>query len=189
MEQITTSGVQYAGFWKRVLAAILDGLLVGAAAWILGGSGGFGNMGWGHMSGSYGDGYGYGMMRGGWSNASNDIGPIKLVIGWLYYSFMESSVHQATLGKMALGIKVTNESGARIGFGQATGRFFGKILSAIILGIGFLMVAFTAKKQGLHDKLAHTLVVNKYNFISRLFSCKVAWVSWGAVSSVGRARH
>jgi uncharacterized RDD family membrane protein YckC len=74
---------------------------------------------------------------------------------------MESSARQATLGKMAVGIKVTDEAGARISFGRAVGRYFGKFVSTIILLIGFLMVAFTEKKQGLHDKLAGTLVVKK----------------------------
>jgi uncharacterized RDD family membrane protein YckC len=60
---------------------------------------------------------------------------------------------------MALGIRVTDLDGNRIGFGKATGRYFAKILSALILGIGFLMVAFTERKQGLHDMLAGTLVV------------------------------
>jgi len=80
---------------------------------------------------------------------------------WLYNSVMESSKLQATLGKMALDIVVTDIDGKRISFYQATGRYFAKLLSIIILGIGFLMIAFTDKKQGLHDKIADTLVVNK----------------------------
>jgi uncharacterized RDD family membrane protein YckC len=72
---------------------------------------------------------------------------------------MESSPKQGTLGKMALGIVVTDMDSRRISFGRATGRYFAKILSGLILGIGFLMVAFTEKKQGLHDILAGTLVV------------------------------
>jgi uncharacterized RDD family membrane protein YckC len=74
---------------------------------------------------------------------------------------MESSARQATLGKMALGIVVTDLDGNRIGFGRATGRYFAKILSALILLIGFIMAAFTQKKQGLHDIIAGTLVVKK----------------------------
>ena len=65
----------------------------------------------------------------------------------------------ATPGKMACGIKVTDLDGRRISFGRATGRFFGKILSTLILLIGFLMQPFTARKQALHDILAGTLVV------------------------------
>jgi uncharacterized RDD family membrane protein YckC len=62
---------------------------------------------------------------------------------------------------MALGIKVTDLSGNAISFGRATVRHFGKILSAIILLAGYLMVAFTAKKQGLHDMIAGCLVVKQ----------------------------
>jgi uncharacterized RDD family membrane protein YckC len=86
---------------------------------------------------------------------------IVIVGTWLYYALMESSEKQATLGKMAVGIKVTGMNGARISFGNATGRFFGKILSGLIMYVGFIMVAFTDKKQGLHDMMANTLVVLK----------------------------
>lgn len=84
-----------------------------------------------------------------------------LLLGGLvtYFAGMESSSEQATLGKMALGIKVTDLYGRRISFGRAVGRTFGKYLSAGILYIGFLMVAFTGKKQGLHDMVAGTLVL------------------------------
>ncbi|MEP7128319.1 MAG: RDD family protein [Chitinophagales bacterium] len=86
---------------------------------------------------------------------------ISVTISWLYYSLMESSHRQATLGKSALGIKVTDLNGNRISFLNATGRYFGKILSGLIFGIGYIMIIFTEKKQGLHDILAGTLVVRK----------------------------
>lgn len=78
---------------------------------------------------------------------------------FLYCTLMESSAWQATLGKLAMGIKVTDGSGQRINFGRAAGRFFGKILSGLILVIGFLFPLWTARKQALHDLLAKTLVV------------------------------
>ena len=86
---------------------------------------------------------------------------IGLVAGWVYYALMESSRFQGTLGKMAVQIKVTDLDGNRISFGRATGRHFGKILSGILLLAGFIMVAFTEKKQGLHDIMAGCLVVRK----------------------------
>ena len=92
------------------------------------------------------------------------VGPERIftiVSWWIYYVVMESSSTQGTLGKMALGIKVTDLKGSRISFGRASGRHFGKFISALILSIGFIMVAFTQKKQGLHDKMASCLVVNK----------------------------
>jgi uncharacterized RDD family membrane protein YckC len=79
----------------------------------------------------------------------------------LYYSIMESSKSQASLGKMAMGIKVTDMEGNRLTFGKAFLRSIGKILSAMIMYIGYLMAAFTEKKQGLHDMIASTLVVKK----------------------------
>ena len=81
------------------------------------------------------------------------------VMAWLYFAFMESSSKQATLGKLLVGVKVTDLEGRRIGFARATGRYIGRILSGLILFLGYLMVAFTEKKQGLHDMLAGTLVV------------------------------
>ena len=74
---------------------------------------------------------------------------------------MESSSNQATVGKMALGIQVTDLEGNRISFGKALGRNLAKIISALIFYIGFIMAAFTAKKQALHDMIAGTLVVKK----------------------------
>jgi uncharacterized RDD family membrane protein YckC len=85
--------------------------------------------------------------------------PILIVARWLYFALMESSAWQATLGKKLIGIRVTGMDGARIGFGQATGRYFGKFLSGMILCIGFMMAGFTQRKQALHDMIASTLVV------------------------------
>jgi uncharacterized RDD family membrane protein YckC len=71
---------------------------------------------------------------------------------------MESSSYQATLGKQALRLRVTGVDGEPVSFGRGSGRFFGKILSSILL-IGYLMAAFTAKKQALHDKMAGCVVI------------------------------
>jgi len=86
---------------------------------------------------------------------------IRIVINWLYYALLQSSAWQATLGKKALGLEVTDLQGRRISFGRATGRFFAKFLSLMIVFIGFLMIGFTERKQGLHDILAGTLVIRK----------------------------
>jgi uncharacterized RDD family membrane protein YckC len=85
--------------------------------------------------------------------------PVILTEGWLYYALMETSTYQATIGKRALGLKVTGMNGEPVSFGKATVRYFGKILSHLILGIGYMMAAFTAKKQALHDLLAGCLVI------------------------------
>jgi uncharacterized RDD family membrane protein YckC len=86
---------------------------------------------------------------------------LALMLSWIYYASMESSTWQATLGKKILGLKVTDLAGNRISFARASGRFFGKILSGMILGIGFLMAGFTARKQTLHDILAGCLVLRQ----------------------------
>jgi uncharacterized RDD family membrane protein YckC len=93
------------------------------------------------------------LVLGGIAGDGGVIGAYALgAIGWLvYYAAMESSSNQATVGKIALGIS----------FGKALGRNLAKILSALIFYIGFIMAAFTAKKQALHDMIAGTLVVKK----------------------------
>lgn len=78
---------------------------------------------------------------------------------WLYEALLTSSAWQGTVGKRVLRLKVTDEAGNRISFGRATGRFFAKILSQMVLWIGFIMIAFTDRKRGLHDMLAGTLVM------------------------------
>lgn len=81
------------------------------------------------------------------------------LMAWLYDALMTSSWIQATPGKAVFGLRVTDAYGGKIGFGRASGRFFGKIISGMIFNIGYLMVAFTARKQGLHDIIAGTQVV------------------------------
>ena len=82
-----------------------------------------------------------------------------LLVNWLYFTILESSAWQATLGKRAVGIKVTDLQGEKMSFGRSNARYWSKILSVLVLFIGFLMVAFTDKKQGLHDMIAGTLVI------------------------------
>jgi len=84
---------------------------------------------------------------------------VGFLCAWIYFASLESSASQATLGKRMLGLKVADLSGGRISFGRATGRYFAKILSGVILLIGYIMAGFTEKKQALHDMLAGTLVL------------------------------
>ena len=86
---------------------------------------------------------------------------VGIIVSWLYFAYLESSEYQGTIGKIILKLKVTDEGGRKINFAKATVRHFSKILSSLILGIGYLMIAFTKKKQGLHDIIAKTLVVRK----------------------------
>lgn len=80
---------------------------------------------------------------------------------YLYYAILESSPARATLGKRLFGLRVVDLNGRRLGFWQALGRNLSKAASQFIFGIGFLMAAWTEKKQALHDKMAGTLVMKR----------------------------
>jgi uncharacterized RDD family membrane protein YckC len=82
-------------------------------------------------------------------------------ITFFYFTILESSKSQGSIGKIALGIKVTDMNGDRITFGKAALRTLGRYISAMIMFIGYLLAAFTEKKQTLHDMIASTLVVKK----------------------------
>ncbi|GIO86809.1 RDD family protein [Paenibacillus faecis] len=86
---------------------------------------------------------------------------LTLVSQCLYFSLMESSKYQATLGKMLLGIVVVNRNYERLTYGKALVRYLGRLLSALTFGIGYIMAAFTKNKQALHDLVADTYVLNK----------------------------
>jgi len=157
---VASPAAGYAGFWLRFVAIIIDFILlylVRRLIFLPFGIGAGMNM--------------HGMLHG---RHPQDIGElmsflrlfirvaiISSVIQWLYFSLLESSVWQATVGKKLLGLTVTDLEGRRIGFGRATGRYFAKILSALILFIGYMMAGFTEKKQALHDMIAGTLVLRK----------------------------
>jgi uncharacterized RDD family membrane protein YckC len=156
---VPLAGVRYGGFWIRVVAAILDFIIVAvvlAPFKIMFGLGGLALGGF-DMHGMHGPLALPYLIFGGGTFAI-----LKLSAGWLYEALMESSSYQATLGKMAFGMKVTDLYGNRISFARATGRHFAKILSGMILFVGFIMVGFTERKQGLHDMIAGTLV-RRYN--------------------------
>lgn len=86
------------------------------------------------------------------------------IVSGLYFVGMESSGTQATLGKMAVGIKVTDGDGRRLGKARAVGRWASHLLCYITLYIGYIMAAFTNRKRGLHDMVASTLVVDRWAF-------------------------
>ena len=164
LPQTTTAALEdYAGFWKRVGAYILDGIILYFPSMLIG------NM--------MGDVAAKEALKEAIASAAGDpqlawaaqmhyydvMWPailLSAVLGWLYFAFCESSAWQATVGKLALGIRVTDMQGNRITFPRALGRYAAKIISTLILLIGFLMVAWTQRKQGLHDLMAGTLVLN-----------------------------
>jgi len=152
---VAQAGVRYGGFWIRVVAAIIDTIIVSVVLAPFKAIFGLGGLALGGF-----DGHGFHSPRallylifGG-----GVLGLLKLGANWLYEALMESSSYQATLGKMIFGMKVTDLYGNRISFARATGRHFAKIISLVTLCIGFIMVGFTERKQGLHDMIAGTLV-------------------------------
>jgi uncharacterized RDD family membrane protein YckC len=143
-----TTEVRNAGFWLRVVAMLIDMIILYIAAFVT-------------------------MFPiafvAALSMPSSSFEPVLELFGallglvgqWLYFTIAESSSWQATIGKKVLGLKVTDLNAIKIGFGRANARYWSKILSTIILSIGYIMVAFTQRKQGLHDIIADTLVVKK----------------------------
>ncbi|MCP5396489.1 MAG: RDD family protein [Sphingomonadaceae bacterium] len=138
---------EYAGFWIRVGAYIIDAIILGIAQYVIAMILGIDMM-------ASADPMDPTASAGG----SMLLNVISLGMGIAYFAGLESSNWQATVGKKALGLVVTDLNGQRISFLKALGRYLAKILSALILLIGFIMVAFTERKQGLHDMLAGTLV-------------------------------
>jgi uncharacterized RDD family membrane protein YckC len=82
-------------------------------------------------------------------------------VQWLYYAYLESGERQATWGKQALGLYVTDLSGNRVTFGRASGRFFAKFVTGMTMGIGYIMAGFTERRQALHDMIASCLVLRR----------------------------
>ena len=164
LPQTTTATLEdYAGFWKRVAAYILDAIILYIPSLliqkIMGGDAAEAAMKQAQLS-APDDPH---LMLTAFSQYYDTMLPAVLIITvmtWLYFAFCESSAWQATIGKLALGIRVTDMQGARISLPRALGRYPAKYLSAFILCIGFLMVTWTQRKQGLHDMVVSTLVLN-----------------------------
>ncbi len=150
--------VAYAGFWLRFVAFIIDIIILGIVGSII------------TLPFAVSMGMGA-FMRGRPPMTPEEWMPffagiwriilIRIVLNWLYFAFLESSAWQGTVGKKALGLEVTDLGGHRISFGRASGRFFGKFISSMILLIGYIMAGFTEKKQALHDMMAGCLVIRK----------------------------
>ena len=152
---VAQAGVRYGGFWIRVVAAIIDVIIIKVVLLPFKAVFGLGGLA---LNGFDTHGFHRGLALPYLIFGSGVFILLTLGASWLYEAFMESSPYQATLGKMIFGMKVTDLYGNRISFARATGRHFAKILSGMILCIGFIMVGITERKQGLHDILAGTLV-------------------------------
>lgn len=141
----------YAGFWLRAVAYLIDGLLLAIAltpvvAPIIRNN---------NVGTSPKEIYAF---YSSWTRQSIALVMLIHLADWLYSATLESSAWQATLGKKLLGLKVSDAHGNRLSFARATARHFGKYLSSFLF-LGFILVGFTEKKQGLHDLIAGTLVI------------------------------
>lgn len=159
----TADSYSYAGFWMRFAAAFIDwailavvGILFIPVLYLFGIIGALFGAGLGAVFGGS-----EGAAITAFAAGLLIVFLVALLINWLYYALMERSKLQGSLGKLALGIIVVDENGQRITFDRATRRYFAKYLSALVLFIGFIMAAFTEKKQALHDSISGCLVIEK----------------------------
>ncbi len=132
----------YAGFWRRLAAYAIDNAILFALL----------------MIGAFFGGL-IAALLGSKPTGLPGFNVLLLTLSWIYFASQESSKHRATLGKRAIGIQVVDLHGRRIDFARASLRHVGKIVSAFTFLIGFLMAAFTIRKQALHDVMASCLVV------------------------------
>jgi len=161
--------IVYAGFWKRVAANMIDSVLVNTVCFSLMAIMGpiFGISALAML----------GIPEGGWVNpemattgfpaAQAILQLVVMALSAAYFAWFHSSRNMATLGKMAVGIKVVRLDGTPITLARGIGRYFAFMLSSFTMGIGFIMAAFTGRKQALHDMICDTLVVDKWAFTDR----------------------
>lgn len=142
---VTRTEVAYAGFWRRLLAYLIDGVLIAGVEIAL--------------------------ARAVYALAPDDfqalanVGPVTAAIAWAYFALMESSPAQGTLGKLALNLYVSDTHGDPVTFRRAIFRNLFKNLSTLVLFVGWVLAAFTPRKQALHDILAGTLVLRRVQYV------------------------
>jgi uncharacterized RDD family membrane protein YckC len=168
MEVISENNTKprYAGFWLRFLAYIIDSFVISIAGFII-----FVPVILGVISFAVNlEGIDHPkelLTDGNLQRVGGIIGLLLLAVlfsfvgQWLYYALMESSKYGGTLGKLALGIRVTDMEGNRVSFARATGRYFSRIITNMTMLIGYIIAGFTEKKQALHDLIASCLVIQK----------------------------
>jgi uncharacterized RDD family membrane protein YckC len=143
--RVTRTEIVYAGFWRRLLAYLIDAVLLAGVEIMIASA--------------------VAVLAPGDFQALGNVVPVSAAIGWAYFGVMESSPAQATLGKIALGLFVADVQGDPITFRRALFRNLFKVLSTLFLFTGWLMAAFTPRKQSLHDLLAGTLVMRRVHYI------------------------
>jgi uncharacterized RDD family membrane protein YckC len=162
-QQGPAPGIGYAGFWIRVVAAIIDGIIFGVPYLILffvvEGSA------ISHYATCLNNAVANGTLATtcatSYFGSFGYIELIGLAVELLYFVVLWSKFG-GTLGQRMLGLHVVDAAtGQNIGIGRAIGRFIGYVISALALDIGLIWVAFDPRKQGWHDKIASTFVVRK----------------------------
>jgi uncharacterized RDD family membrane protein YckC len=144
----------YAGFWRRFAAVFIDGILLWIVNTTLQSVSGVGTR---LQEAVLEDPTDYSAMI----SIAGPIWAVGVIIQTLYFAYFESSEKQATFGKQALGLIVTDTNGDRITFVKGIIRYLAKIVSGLTLLIGYIIQPFTEKKQALHDMIAGTLVFKK----------------------------
>jgi uncharacterized RDD family membrane protein YckC len=152
--------LNYAGFWIRFVAFIIDGLILNTLAFILIlpilGMIGFASFGISELTNMDPEEFGLALFA-----ILAPLSIANLIMYWLYFAVQQSSSWQATLGKRAVGIIVTDVHGERLTFTTASLRYLGRVISNMTMLIGYIIAAFTEKKQALHDLIAGSVVVFK----------------------------
>ena len=157
------TNVVYAGFWLRFVAYLIDRIILGVFTaallvpffFLLGGAALIDA-----LLRQRGEPFEPGQI-GGLLTVLILISVVAGLVQWLYYAYLESGERQATWGKQALGLYVTDLSGNRVTFGRAGGRFFAKFVTGLTMGIGYIMAGFTERRQALHDMIASCLVLRR----------------------------
>ena len=159
MQECLPEDVRYGGFADRTAAFVMDGIIVSTLFFYL-------------LEGIVAIGSFFGPLFFAGTAEAFDIPEMPIVLGsiiagvvifillcWLYSAGVTSSQFGATFGKMIMGLAVTDHAGNRLTFAHATVRFIAKVFSGLVLLIGFFMIHFSEKKEGLHDRFAATYVV------------------------------
>jgi len=159
---VATPRVEYAGFWLRAVAFLVDNVVMSVAILVV------------LVPLIFLTGLGSLLSHINFEEEMNDAGVIVIIgffflalvasvlVTWLYHALMESSEWQATVGKRMFGLVVTDTAGQRVSFARASGRHFGKIITNMLpVFIGYLMAAFTERRQALHDMIAGCVILRR----------------------------
>ncbi|MGE5190162.1 MAG: RDD family protein [Gemmatimonadota bacterium] len=141
------AALPYAGFWIRVVAKLVDSAILWAAGVALA-------LAFAPVTGGF-----RAALASPFAENEHPLLLLAQIAGAAAYSTLFVGRYGATPGKMAAGLKIVTPDGGKVGYGTALCRYFAEILSSVILGIGYLMIAFDAQKRGLHDRICRTRVV------------------------------